>query len=164
MSEIQCLREDSNYATVFSFFDTSTGVNTIIAKLPQFLQNKWVDRATRYKNSSSVTLFTFHKVHRPDQWDGINIGRPLFHVWSHTGHWRTETGTKTKTMFRNNGENRCKTGQDVWIQIESLVPYTPQVVHSCVTKLQRIFVKKFSDEKKGLRVCFRCCSLEEDWL
>lgn len=59
MSEIQCLREDSNYATVYSFFDTSTGVNTIIAKLPQFLQNQWVDRATRYKNSRSVTLLPF---------------------------------------------------------------------------------------------------------
>lgn len=115
------------------------------------------DEIQEFKKCNFVT---FHKVHRPDQWDGINIGRPLFHVWSHTGHWRTETGAKTKTMLRNNGENRCKTGRDVWIQVESLVPYTPQVVHSCVAKLQRIFVKKSSDEKKGLRVCFRCCSLE----
>lgn len=56
LSEIQCLTEDSNYAALLSFYDTSSGGNPIIAKLPQFLQNKWMDHAASYKKSRSVTF------------------------------------------------------------------------------------------------------------
>lgn len=99
----------------------------------------------RIQEFQKCNLVTFHKVHKPGQWDGINIGRPLI--------------LETKTMLRNNKENRCKTGRGVWIQIESLVPYTHQVAHSCSEDLPMIFVKISSDEKKGFWVCFRCCRL-----
>ena len=38
LSEIQCLKEDLNYAALLSFYDTSSGVNLIVAKLPQFFR------------------------------------------------------------------------------------------------------------------------------
>ena len=38
LSEIKCLKEDLNYAALLSLYDTSSGVNPIVAKLPQFFR------------------------------------------------------------------------------------------------------------------------------
>lgn len=48
-SEIESLKENPVYSTLLAFFDSSSGVNHIVAKLPLYIQEKWVTEATNYK-------------------------------------------------------------------------------------------------------------------
>ena len=52
--EMNALKENSPYSTAMAYLDSSAGCNTIINKLPSFMQSKWIDRALRYKNEHCV--------------------------------------------------------------------------------------------------------------
>ena len=54
LSEIGSLREHRKYKLTLSYFDSSCGVNSIITKLPQFIQHKWIDQASQYKLTHNV--------------------------------------------------------------------------------------------------------------
>lgn len=47
--------------SLFGHFDSPTGINPIVAKLPTYLQDKWTAEATKYKKRESVVYppFTF---------------------------------------------------------------------------------------------------------
>jgi len=59
LCEIESLKTNPTYQTLFTYYDTSVGVNPIVAKLPPTLQTKWRDRATSYKHSRSVAFPPF---------------------------------------------------------------------------------------------------------
>ena len=61
LSQIESLKESSLYRSLFSYFDTSSGVNPIVGKLPYSLQEKWTTKAMNYKSSHNVPYppFTF---------------------------------------------------------------------------------------------------------
>lgn len=61
VSEISSVKSQTQYATVFSHFDSSTGVNALVSKLPRNLQDKWTNEATRYKRKEKTAYppFTF---------------------------------------------------------------------------------------------------------
>lgn len=42
LTEIESTKENEQYATLLSYYDSSSGVNPIIGKLPQGQQEKWV--------------------------------------------------------------------------------------------------------------------------
>lgn len=42
LTEIESAKENEQYATLLSYYDSSSGVNPIIGKLPQGQQEKWV--------------------------------------------------------------------------------------------------------------------------
>ncbi|CAC5372300.1 unnamed protein product [Mytilus coruscus] len=54
LAEVESIKENDVYRTVLSFYDSSYGVNAIVGKLPNFIQTKWMDRASRYKTQHSV--------------------------------------------------------------------------------------------------------------
>lgn len=54
LSEIQSVMEDPKYATLFSVYDSSSGVNTVVNKLPYSLQNNWISHAAKYKRDHNV--------------------------------------------------------------------------------------------------------------
>ena len=59
LCEIQSLKEDRNYSSLLSYFDTSSGINPIVQKLPNFVQRKWIDRAFNYKETYQTMYPTF---------------------------------------------------------------------------------------------------------
>ena len=59
LSEIESAKEDSTYAPLLSYYDTSSGIRPIIQKLPHQLQEKWTTRAVRYKDKHKVSFPPF---------------------------------------------------------------------------------------------------------
>ena len=53
------MKENPQYATLLSYYDSSSGVNPIICKLPQPLQNKWVSQAAKKYYSVLFPPFSF---------------------------------------------------------------------------------------------------------
>lgn len=49
LTEIESANDNEQYATLLSYYDSSSGVNPFISKLPQGLQMKWVSQASKYK-------------------------------------------------------------------------------------------------------------------
>lgn len=61
VEEIASVKPQSQYALLFRHFDSPHGINSIIAKLPTFLQDKWTVETTKYKKRESAVYppFTF---------------------------------------------------------------------------------------------------------
>lgn len=61
LCEIAFIKDNPAYSSLLTYFDSSSGVNQVVAKLPYNIQTKWVDRASRYKTTQKVffPLFTF---------------------------------------------------------------------------------------------------------
>lgn len=61
LCEIASIKENPAYSSLLAYFDSSSGVNQVIAKLPYNMQTKWMDRASKYKTSQKVSFppFTF---------------------------------------------------------------------------------------------------------
>ena len=58
-SEIESLRDDMHYSALFAYFDSSSGVNQLVAKLPYNIQEKWITEASNYKLHSGVAYSPF---------------------------------------------------------------------------------------------------------
>lgn len=56
LTEVETVKNLSEYSTIFSYLDSSLGVRPIIQKLSKQIQEKWVTRATNYKKQH-VVLF-----------------------------------------------------------------------------------------------------------
>ena len=48
LSEIEATKQDKKYQTLLAYFDSSSGINPIVCKLPYGLQEKWTTRAVNY--------------------------------------------------------------------------------------------------------------------
>ena len=61
LSQIEALKANPVYSTLFAYYDASSGINPIVAKLPFYLQEKWISKAMTYKTTHGVPYppFTF---------------------------------------------------------------------------------------------------------
>ena len=61
VSEIESLKQNPQYSTLLSYFDSSSGVNSVLTKLDSRLRNKWIEKARSYKveNGSTYPPFSF---------------------------------------------------------------------------------------------------------
>ena len=59
VSEIEALKRNPTYSTLLAYFDSSSGVNPIIAKLPHNIQEKWTTEATNFKRRTRLPYPTF---------------------------------------------------------------------------------------------------------
>lgn len=59
VSDIESLKENPVYSTLLAYFDSYSGVNPIVAKLPHYIQEKWVTEATNYKLRTGHLYPTF---------------------------------------------------------------------------------------------------------
>ncbi|KAK3101561.1 hypothetical protein FSP39_004496 [Pinctada imbricata] len=58
--EIESLKSEDKYRSLFASYDSSAGVNLIVAKLPYQLQEKWTTEASRYKEEHDTAFPPFH--------------------------------------------------------------------------------------------------------
>lgn len=59
LTEVETVKNLSEYSTIFSYLDSSLGVKPIIQKLSKQIQEKWVTRATNYKKQHAVLFPPF---------------------------------------------------------------------------------------------------------
>ena len=59
LHEIESAKKDSTYAPLLSYYDTSSGIRTIVYKLPYQLQEKWTNRAVSYKDKHNDSFPPF---------------------------------------------------------------------------------------------------------
>nr|XP_034334815.1 uncharacterized protein LOC117691978 [Crassostrea gigas] len=60
VSEIEAAKEIPHLSSLFAYFDSSSGVNPIVSKLPYQIQEKWTRHANRFKESHYMTFPPFH--------------------------------------------------------------------------------------------------------
>ncbi|XP_061169198.1 uncharacterized protein LOC133178524 [Saccostrea echinata] len=54
LMEIESIMQNEKYAKLFSYYDSSGGINPIVRKLPPSIQEKWTNEANKYKQKNSV--------------------------------------------------------------------------------------------------------------
>ena len=59
LSEIEATKQDKKYQTLLAYFDSSSGINPIVCKLPYGLQEKWTTRAVNYKRQNDAAFPPF---------------------------------------------------------------------------------------------------------
>ncbi|XP_070198818.1 uncharacterized protein [Littorina saxatilis] len=59
MDEIYAAKENPSLMLLFSIYDTSSGANLIVEKLPHFLKQKWISVAANYKSQHKVAFPPF---------------------------------------------------------------------------------------------------------
>ena len=59
VAEIESIKENEKYQTLFAYFDSSSGVSPIVCKLPYNLQEKWTTEAVKYKKQFGVAYPPF---------------------------------------------------------------------------------------------------------
>ena len=59
LTEIESVMLNPQYATLFSYYNSSSGVISIVSKLPHFLQEKWTTLASSYKKTHQVSFPPF---------------------------------------------------------------------------------------------------------
>ena len=59
LSEVESAMENPLYKPLLSYYNTSSGINPIVAKLPYQLHEKWTNRAVSHKNQHKVSFPPF---------------------------------------------------------------------------------------------------------
>ena len=59
LAEIEAVKENPKYATLLSYFDSSSGILPIINKLPYNIQEKWTTQASNYKKRYDISYPPF---------------------------------------------------------------------------------------------------------
>ena len=55
LAEVECVMNNPSYLPLFSYFNSSAGVNPIVSKLPGMIQAKWADRVVKYKSRNRIS-------------------------------------------------------------------------------------------------------------
>ena len=59
VSEIEAIKEDPQYSALLGYYDSSSGVNPIVCKLPHGIREKWITQASKYKQTHNVPFPPF---------------------------------------------------------------------------------------------------------
>lgn len=59
LSEVESAMENTVYQSLLAYYNTSSGIIPIVAKLPHQLQDKWTSKAVNYKNQHKVSFPPF---------------------------------------------------------------------------------------------------------
>ena len=59
LAEVECVMNNPSYLPLFSYFNSSAGVNPIVSKLPGMIQAKWADRVVKYKSRNRISYPPF---------------------------------------------------------------------------------------------------------
>ena len=151
LTEIESAMLHPQYATLFSYYNSSSGVIPIISMLSHFLQEKWTTLASSYKKTHQVSFppFSFF----------IRFIRDICEICNHPAfshsNYNQSTASETRPSvisrrldITSNNSNRCplcKAGH---------------TLNDC-----RGFGKRsLQDRQKFLRenrICFKCCKSHE---
>ncbi|XP_071142064.1 uncharacterized protein [Mytilus edulis] len=160
LSEIEYHKENPKLGCLLAYFDSPTGINPVIEKLPYGLQEKWITRASRYKSNHGVAFPPFtelsafiSEISRIKNDPGLIFGSkvtpntkgaaPRF-----TSYPKTKVGTH-KTAVEQQSGDASKQGL-------CILHNTRHSLNEC-----RAFRAKSIEERKGLlkenNVCYKCC-------
>ncbi|XP_063404523.1 uncharacterized protein LOC134687988 [Mytilus trossulus] len=164
LTEIESLKEDERYAQLLSYFDTSLGVNTVITKLPYGIQNKWIDRAMRYKQNHNVLYPPFPFF--------VSFIREMCKQFNDPGFaFKEDTKPQqTKSYPNNNRYNNKVTARKTDVSQEKQFKTTGPtdkltecpIHHSkhSLNNCRGFRQKSINDRRKILRennICYKCC-------
>ncbi|KAJ8318380.1 hypothetical protein KUTeg_003471 [Tegillarca granosa] len=58
-AEVESVKCDSNFGLAFAYYDTVSGINDFVRKLPKRLRGKWAVESDRYKTTNNVSHVPF---------------------------------------------------------------------------------------------------------
>ena len=157
LMEMQFLKEDPRYSCMLSYLDSSIGINPIVAKLPYSIQEKWTNRAMKFKNVHGDLFPPFHIFV-----DFIKDMSKLKNDPCFIYEQNSETNRSNNLAPSKQAPSR-KTGVSVKkTAVETSVPLC--ILHKTRHSLDdcRRFKSKSLEERKKLlkqnNMCLRCCA------
>ena len=153
LCEVESIKANPQYATLLSYFDSSSGVTPVINKLPPGMQEKWVFRAAKYKKDKCVPYppFTFF----------VSFIREL-----------SETKNDPAFIFEPAPYHENRSRHNVFSRKQEVDPTEHQTEHEflkrcplhraehSLNKCRGFRFKPIEERRNILRennVCFRCC-------
>ncbi|KAK3086079.1 hypothetical protein FSP39_013163 [Pinctada imbricata] len=158
VAEIIGCKENPKYATLLSYFDSSSGIIPIINKLPRNLQEKWTTQASNYKKKHQTAYPPLSFLGEFLQEMSRIRNDPGFQYESRQP--RIQKGPcDAKQRIQHIGANKTDTKpQDLPVKCTIHVNGgNTHLLKDCRTFKS----KKLADKKKILKdnkVCFRCCN------
>jgi len=155
LSEIESCKENPKYATLLSYFDSSSGVRPIVNKLPFGLQEKWTSQASKYKSKYHVSFPPFSYF--------VKWIKEVCSVKNDPAFAYETTAVEKDRRPRNtsNPVYARKTDIAPMRNEQSAVKRCP--IHKAEHSLDecRAFKSKSYEERREIlkknRICFRCC-------
>ena len=156
LAEIDSVMEDPSCHQLFAYFNTSSGIKPVVAKLPSTLQNKWLTRAMHYKSMHRVAFPPFSEfcrfVHDMSRW----YNDPAFSLNVDTPTAPHKSVASRGTQGQPNFSSRKTEVSTTQI----MCPLHPQGGHE-LTDCRAFRKKSLMEHKKILRenhYCFKCCT------
>jgi hypothetical protein len=167
LEEIECVKCNEKYHMSMSYFDSSLGVNSVLGKLPTFIQNKWVHHCTAFKTKNNVMYPPFSvfvdfvrnfaiKLNDPSfNFDRSASVKPTNRVSSRSTIDRQQVGTSVhsrKTHANSNNEKPRSAGDPCCVLHGENSKHD---LRDCKTFLQKPLSEK-KDIVKQHGLCFKC--------
>ena len=166
LSEIESYKEDKKFQCLLGYFDSSSGIRSIVAKLPYALQEKWTSRASSYIERYGVAYPPFVEF--------VSFIRQISKTKNHPGFmYDLETTTNTKTLRKQQFPTKgriCvnKTTSYQYDQSQrhdgNLNSLDICIIHQTKHSLDecRGFRAKSVEERNKLpkenNICYKCCA------
>ena len=155
VTEIESIKQDPQYAALLGYYDSSSGVNPIVYKLPYGLREKWITQASKYKQTHNVPFppFSFF----------AKFLRDISKVRNDPSLSYDTPGPPRD--FARKAES-TRQGPHVFTRkTEVDQPYCPihKTAHS-LNQCRAFKLKPFDERKKWLRennYCYKCCESSE---
>ena len=159
LSEIESAMENQLYRPLLSYFNTSSGINPIVTKLPYQLLEKWTNRAVNYKKNHDVSFPPFPVF--------AEYIREMSQIKNDPGfHYKTtfKQETRERPAFRPPGARdvvsarKTELAPDLDAGPDKRCPLH-KTGHS-LNKCKGFKSKSLEERKRFLKeknICFRCC-------
>ena len=176
LSEVQATMNNPVYRNVLGYFDSSTGVNLIVQKLPYHLQNKWTQQAINYMRENEVTYPPFRSFCKFMHEMSSMLNNPNFmyedktpkNVRNNVEPFQSRNAKYSvnpvqKKDFAMGGAYRKVAVNKTGVSQPTEVPKKMCPLHGTSHSLNecRTFKAKQFDERKRLirehGICFKCC-------
>ncbi|XP_069129320.1 uncharacterized protein [Argopecten irradians] len=161
LMEVSSAMENEKYASLLSYFNSSTGVTPIVQKLPHHLQGKWTHKATKYMNLHGVAYPPFSVFCAFIKETSSMLNNPSF-IYDDSSHvTKNDTNRGTKSSRLKSLKTEIETPKEVQPK-DKIKPKCPfhniegHTLNACRTfKSKPLNVRKKFIKDKGL--CFKCC-------
>ncbi|XP_060070498.1 uncharacterized protein LOC132550447 [Ylistrum balloti] len=164
LAEIQSIKDQHRYRNIMAYYDSSAGVNPVVTKLPNYLQNKWTTHASNYKKQSGVIYPPFNVFvdFLTDQ--AIKANDPSFDYSVRPENKVVNAPEKRKSCITASYHQKpvmvhnTEVDQKGVVQVLCPLHNTSHSLNEC-----KAFQKKPIEERrkfmKAKGVCFRCCAV-----
>lgn len=170
-AEVESVKCDPVFSTAFSYYDTSSGINEFVCKLPKRFREKWASECDRYKMNNHVSQVPFSVFTKflSDLARVRNDPSLLFESSStHTGHGNTHPAQqRSKSGLRNAYRQMAVSAKktDVTIDVNSNIVSVKCPIHGTSSShslkdCMKFRGKTFKERKDYLfknGYCLKCC-------